>query len=193
MDAPIPPAVFGHAPQQPYAYDPDLAKKELAEAGHADGIKTSLMWFKDTGPLATELAQSIISAWAKVGVIVEPQQIEKAAWIKRLTALDWDIELQVNTVTTGDADYTLGRLYTSEANRMGYKNKELDGILTEARTTSDQERRKSLYGRACEIIWRDAVGVFPAALAATYGLRSTVQQFVPVANSQPEFRAVTTS
>jgi len=96
-------------------------------------------------------------------------------------------------VTTGDADYTLGRLYTSEANRMGYKNKELDGILTEARTTSDQERRKSLYGRACEIIWRDAVGVFPAALAATYGLRSTVQQFVPVANSQPEFRAVTTS
>ena len=157
------------------------------------GISTSMMWFKDTGPLATELAQSFISAWAKVGVIVEPQQIEKAAWIKRLTALDWDIELQVNTVTTGDADYTLGRLYTSEANRMGYKNKKLDGILADARSTPDQDRRKSLYGRACEIIWQDAVGVFPAALSATYGLRSTVQSFVPSANSQPEFRTVSTS
>ncbi|MGP3929212.1 ABC transporter substrate-binding protein [Nonomuraea sp. KM88] len=190
MDAPIPSAVFGHAPQKPYEYDPDLARRELAEAGHGSGIRTSMMWFKDTGPLATELAQSIISAWAKVGVVVEPQQIEKAAWLKRLTALDWDIELQVNTVTTGDADYTLGRLYTSEANRMGYANKELDGILAKAKATSDQDERKSLYGRACEIIWRDAVGVFPAALAATYGLRSTVAGFVPAANSQPEFRTV---
>ncbi|WP_326826485.1 ABC transporter substrate-binding protein [Streptosporangium sp. NBC_01756] len=193
MDAPIPSAVFGHAGQQPYEYDPDLAKRELAEAGHSSGIRTSMMWFKDTGPLATELAQSIISAWAEVGVIVEPQQIEKAAWIKRLTALDWDIELQVNTVTTGDADYTLGRLYTSDANRMGYSSKELDGILAEARSTSDQDRRESLYGRACEIIWRDAVGVFPAALSSTYGLRSTVQGFVPAANSQPAFRTVSTA
>ncbi|GAA4234398.1 peptide/nickel transport system substrate-binding protein [Streptosporangium album] len=193
MDAPIPSAVFGHASQQPYEYDPELARRELAEAGYSSGIRTSMMWFKDTGPLATELAQSIISAWAKVGVTVEPQQIEKAAWIKRLTALDWDIELQVNTVTTGDADYTLGRLYTSDANRMGYSNKKLDGILAEARSTSDQDRRGSLYGQACEIIWRDAVGVFPAALSSTYGLRSTVQGFVPAANSQPEFRAVSTA
>ncbi|MER6004846.1 ABC transporter substrate-binding protein [Nonomuraea angiospora] len=193
MDAPIPSAVFGHAPQQPYDYDPDLAKRELAEAGHGSGIRTSMMWFKDTGPLATELAQSIISAWAKVGVVVEPQQIEKAAWLKRLTALDWDIELQVNTVTTGDADYTLGRLYTSEANRMGYRNKELDGILAKARSTSGQDERKSLYAQACEIIWRDAVGVFPAALSSTYGLRSSVARFVPAANSQPEFRTVSTA
>ncbi|MFC5823415.1 ABC transporter substrate-binding protein [Nonomuraea insulae] len=193
MDAPIPSAVFGHAPQEPYAYDPELAKRELAEAGYGSGIRTSMMWFKDTGPLATELAQSIISAWAKVGVVVEPQQIEKAAWIKRLTALDWDIELQVNTVTTGDADYTLGRLYTSQANRMGYRNDKLDGILAKARSTSDQEERKSLYGQACEIIWRDAVGVFPAALSSTYGVRSTVAGFVPVANSQPEFRTVSTA
>ncbi|GAA3660641.1 ABC transporter substrate-binding protein [Nonomuraea antimicrobica] len=190
MDAPIPSSVFGHAPQQPYAHDPDLAKKELAEAGYADGIRTSMMWFRDTGPLATELAQSFISAWAKVGVVVEPQQIEKAAWIKRLTALDWDIELQVNTVTTADADYTLGRLYTSEANRMGYANKELDAILAQAKSTADQERRKALYGQACEIIWSDAVGVFPASLAATYGVRSTVKNFRPAGNSQPEFRTV---
>jgi len=193
MDAPIPAAVFGHASQQPYEYDPELAKRELAEAGYASGIRTSMMWFKDTGPLATELAQSLISAWAKVGVTVEQQQIEKAAWIKRLTALDWDIELQVNTVTTGDADYTLGRLYTSTANRMGYANKELDGILAQARSTADQEKRKSLYAQACEIIWRDAVGVFPAALSSTYGLRSTVKGFSPAANSQPEFRTVSTA
>jgi peptide/nickel transport system substrate-binding protein len=193
MDAPIPSSVFGHAPQQPYTHDPGLARRLLAEAGHASGIRTSMMWFKDTGPLATELAQSIISAWAEVGVAVEPQQIEKAAWIKRLTALDWDIELQVNTVTTGDADYTLGRLYTSAANRMGYRNKRLDGILSDARATSDQDERRSLYGRACEIIWRDAVGVFPAELSSTYGLRSTVAGFAPAANGQPGFRTVSTA
>jgi peptide/nickel transport system substrate-binding protein len=193
MTAPIPSTVFGHAAQQPYVYDPDLARRELAEAGLPDGFRTSLMWFGSTGPLAGELAQALISGWAEIGVTVEPQRLEKAEWLRRLNALEWDMDLQTNTVTTGDADFTLGRLYTSEANRMGYANPELDDVLQEAHEVSDQSRRDELYAQACKTIWDDAVGIFPAGLNSTYGVRDSVEGFVPAPSNQPELRGVTLS
>ncbi|PXY22131.1 ABC transporter substrate-binding protein [Prauserella muralis] len=191
MTAPIPSTVFGHAPQQPYEHDPDAAKRDLAAAGLGDGFRTSLMWFSDTGPLADALAQAMISDWAKVGVTVEPQNLEKAEWLRRLNAKEFDMDLQINTVTTGDADFTLGRLYDSQADRMGYRNPRLDGILRRAHQDSDRRTRGRLYGQACKIIWDDAVGIFPAALISTYGLRSTVEGFEPVPSNQPDLRGVT--
>ncbi|RBM21697.1 ABC transporter substrate-binding protein [Prauserella sp. PE36] len=191
MTAPIPSTVFGHAPQEPYRHDPDAAKRELADAGLADGFRTSLMWFSDTGPLADALAQAMISDWAKIGVTVEPQNVEKAEWLRRLNAKEFDMDLQINTVTTGDADFTLGRLYDSDADRMGYRNPELDTILRQAHRDSDRGRREELYSRACKIVWDDAVGMFPAALISTYGLRSTVEGFEPAASNQPDLRGVT--
>lgn len=193
MDAPIPSTVFGYAGQTPYAHDPDKAKQLLTQAGYPDGLQTTLLWYGNTGPLATDLAQAMISDWAKVGVKVTPNQVEKATWTKRLNALEFDMDFQTNTVLTGDADYTLGRLYTSKADRMGYKNPTLDGILANASATTDQSQRASLYAQACKIIWDDAVGVFPAALTATYAVRSDVQNFTPVASTDPTFAGVTVS
>lgn len=191
MTAPIPSTVFGHAAQEPYRYDPDAARKELADAGLAGGFRTSLMWFSGTGPLADALAQAMISDWAKIGVTVEPQNVEKAEWLQRLNSKDFDMDLQINTVTTGDADFTLGRLYDSAADRMGYANPELDTILRQAHSESDQDKRGTLYAQACKIVWDDAVGIFPAALISTYGLRSSVEGFEPVPSNQPDLRGVT--
>jgi peptide/nickel transport system substrate-binding protein len=190
MRAPIPATVFGYAEQPPYAHDPGAARRALREAGLGEGFTTSMMWFDATGPLARELAQSMISSWAEIGVTVRPQSIEKAQWLQRLNSLDWDMELQTNTVTTGDAAFTLGRLYTSKAERMGYRNPELDGILAAAGREADERRREELYGRACRIIWSDAVGIFPAALTTAYGLRSDLAGFTPAANNQPDLSAV---
>jgi len=191
MTAPIPSAVFGSAPQQPYAYDPDKARQLLSDAGLAGGFNTSLMWFTSSGPLVSELAQALISGWSKVGVKVEAQQIEKATWLTRLNTLDWDMDLQTNTVTTGDADFTIGRLYTSKANRMGYKNPDLDAVLTKARESSEQNERKTLYAQACKTIWDDAVGIFPATITTAYGLRTSLTGFTPAPSNQPDLSQVT--
>ncbi|GAA3938224.1 ABC transporter substrate-binding protein [Actinomadura viridis] len=190
MRAPIPAGVFGFAEQRPYAHDPAAARRALRDAGLGGGFTTSMMWFDATGPLARELAQTMISSWAEIGVTVRPQSIEKAQWLQRLNSLDWTMELQTNTVTTGDAAFTLGRLYTSKANRMGYKNAELDAILAAAGRETGEARRRELYGRACAIIWDDAVGVFPAALTTAYGLRSELSGFTPAADNQPDLSAV---
>jgi peptide/nickel transport system substrate-binding protein len=190
MDAPIPSGVFGSAPQQPYSYDPDAARQLLAQAGLGGGFSTSLMWFATSGPLISQLAQALISGWAKVGIKVEAQQIEKATWLERLNKLDWDMDLQTNTVTTGDADFTLGRLYTSSANRMGYHNADLDTVLAKARASTDQDERKTLYAQACKTIWDDAVGIFPATMTTAYAVRDSLQGFEPAPSNQPDLSAV---
>lgn len=191
MDAPIPSSVFGSATQQPYSYDPDKARKLLTDAGLPNGFETSLMWFPTSGPLISELAQAMISNWEEIGIKVQAQQIEKATWLERLNKLDWDLELQTNTVTTGDADFTLGRLYTSSANRMGYQNPQLDKVLADARATSDPAERESLYAEACKIIWEDAVGIFPATIITVYALRDSLKGFTPVPSNQPDLSKVT--
>ena len=91
---------------------------------------------------------------------------------------EWDLNLQTNTTGTGDADFTLNRLYTCAAMRMGYCNEELDSILADARASLDPEERIALYEQASQIIWDDAVGVFPADLKINAAYQDDVVGFV---------------
>lgn len=188
--APIPSTVFGFAPQTPYAYDPEKAQSLLAEAGFPDGFETTLQWNPGSGPQDRELVLAMISYWDAIGVRVENLEKERAVWLEDLVALNWDMNFQTNTVRTGDADFTLRRLYVSAANRNGYANAELDKILTDAAAASDQEERERLYADACRIIWDEAVGIFPFDLIENYVYRTGIEGFVPVPSAIPEFETV---
>lgn len=185
--APITSSVFGYAPQEPYPYDPDEARRLLADAGLPDGFSTHVMWAQGVAPQARAIAETFASYWNEVGVSVELQELEQAQWLDRLLALDWDMNLQNAATATGDADYSLGRLYTTDANRIGYSNPELDTILEQARAVTDQDQRAELYAQACKIIWDDAVGIFPIQMLATYGVRDDIRGLEPAPNNQPDF------
>jgi peptide/nickel transport system substrate-binding protein len=191
--APIPSTVFGFAPQTPYAYDPELARSLLAEAGFPDGFQTSIIWNPGSGPQDRELMLTMISYWAEIGVQVENLEQERALWLENLLALEWDMDFQTNTVRSGDADFTLRRLYVSSANRLGYANPDLDVILNDAAAASDQAQRAELYAEACRIIWEDAAGIFPFELVENYVYRDRVQGFVAPPSAIPIFEKVTVS
>ena len=169
----------GTPPQTPYKYDVAKAKQLLAEAGKPNGFETSFIWYSGAGPQDREIGQAMISYWAAIGVKVKSDEQERATWLDNLIKLNWDMDFQTNAVTTGDADFTLGRLYHSRANRNGYKNPDLDKLLDDAAAASDQNKRKDLYAQAQKIIWDDAVGIFPFDLLATFAYRKTVEGFVP--------------
>ncbi len=188
--SPITQAVFGSTKLEPYAYDPELAKKLLAEAGHPDGISTTIQWPLAGGPNIRAMAQAFISSWEKVGIKVQPLEKERATWLKDFGALNWDMNLQTNTTGTGDADFTLNRLYTCDAKRMGYCNKELDSILAKARASLDQDERKTLYAQASKTIWDEAVGIFPVDLKNNYAVRDNVKGLEMPVSGRPDFSLV---
>jgi peptide/nickel transport system substrate-binding protein len=189
--APIPSTVFGYAAQTSYAYDPNKAKQLLADAGLGSGFEAGTIWNPGSGPQDRELIQAMISDWSAIGVRVNTQEMERAVWIDNLTKLNWDMDFQTNAVTTGDADFTLGRLYHSRANRNGYKNPDLDKLLDEAASSVDQNQRKDLYAQANKIIWDDAAGIFPFELLNVYAYRKRVSSFVPSSSPILSFTTVT--
>jgi len=188
--APIAQAVFGAPDLEQYEYDPDRARELLAEAGLPDGFDASMQWPREGGPNIRSLGQAFISGWADVGINIEPLEKERAQWLADFGALEWDLNLQTNATGTGDADFTLNRLYTCAADRLGYCNPELDELLAQARASLDQDEREQLYAEASQIMWDDAVAIFPADIKANAAYRSNVQGFELPANGRPNFATV---
>lgn len=190
-NSPIPQPVFGSGDElQQYRYDPALARQLLAEAGYSNGFKTSIQWNSECCPNIRAMTQAMVSYWRDIGVEVELLEKERAVWLADLLALNWELNIQTNTVLTGDADFTLGRLYTTQANRLGYSNQAVDQWLADARSALDQNVRADLYARAARQIWEDAAGIFPLDLLASFAWRDNVVGFVPVANDLPRFDVV---
>lgn len=188
--APIPSTVFGFAAQTPYNYDPAKAKQLLADAGYTGANEFQMIMTPGGGPQIREIAQALVSYWNAVGIKAKVAEQENAIWLDNLLKLNWDMDLQTNTVTSGDADYTLRRLYTTAANRNGYGNPELDKILNDAAESVDQKKRADLYAQANKIIWDDAVGLFPFELFQNFAYNKKVQGFVAVPDEVPSFFGV---
>jgi len=172
--AAVPSTVFGYSKQSPYPYDPSKAKALLAQAGYPNGFSTSLMWETGMAPYLDTMAAAFVSAWSKVGVNVTLQPLAPATWLSNLDSLNFAMDEQSNTVATGDADYTLGRLYTSTADRFGFKNAYLTSLLMDARGSVNITLRQKLYSEAIAFIWKQALGVFPVQTNSVFVERSNV-------------------
>lgn len=189
-DSPISPTVLGYAPQEPVAYDPEAAKAALDAAGF--DYSTVIRWQFSQANFRN-FVDAVVSDLADIGVTVEPQEKEQAVFLEDLLALNWDMNLQQIGSQGFDAATNLGRLYTCEANRMGYCNEELDQILAEAGSTSDTAQREELYAQAIDIIWNDGVGMYPMFVEQPYAWRTGVEGFEPVSDGVPYFDEVTVS
>ncbi|MGW4909865.1 ABC transporter substrate-binding protein [Streptomyces sp. NPDC004270] len=188
-DAPVTGVVLGHVPQTPVAYDPAAAKAALTAAGFDFSKKLRLQFANDE---FRPFIQAVVSDLQKAGVQADPLEKEQATFTEDLIALKWDINFQQLATPSYDAASNLGRLYTCAANRMGYCNKQLDGLLASAGATADKTKRTDLYGRASQIIWRDAVGMYPMSVSIAYAWNSDLKGFVPDASGLPDFATVRT-
>lgn len=164
----VAPPVFGHAPQEPVEHDPDGARQILDDADFDFDATYELQL---RGTEFQEFAQAVTSDLREIGVQVEAVEKEPGVWLDDLLALEWDINLQSVSVPSLDAATNVGRLYTCEAERTGYCDEDLDELLAQADSVADPEERESLYVEATEIIWDEAVGMFPMFPQIVYAWR----------------------
>lgn len=147
-DAIIAPGVFGYYSTGVREYDPEKAKDLLAEAGYPDGFTTSL-WVNDNQS-RIEMCQAVQNMFQQIGVECSMEVIEFGSFISRTTAGEHDMAYFGWTTSSADADYTYYSLEHSTqqgaaGNRSFIADPEVDALIEEARTNSDDAVRTETY------------------------------------------------
>ena len=160
----VPPGYFGHVPMHFPEYDPEMAKKLLAEAGYPNGftIKNYFISKSFFYPKVLTLAQEQLK---KVGINVELQIVEHATFHENIRKNLNPFVLYGGTRIT-DADPWLSLFFESSeipdpatgnkgTNFAHYKG--MDDLLAAGRTERDVKKRAAIYAEAQKRLERDLV------------------------------------
>ena len=169
LTAPLPSSQWGWDDSlKGYGYDPEKAKKLLADAGYPNGFETELLSYSSPrgyNPAGAELAVAIQGYLAKVGVKANVRKQEMAAFLGEVRSGKYtQMFLSGFSGDNGDPDNFLWSLFASPAMPVGdtshYKNAEVDKLLAEGRVVTDQAKRIEIYKKAQKIILDEAPWIF---------------------------------
>lgn len=140
-------------------YDLDLAKEKLNEAGMPDGFEFSVDI--NSAPQTLRMAELIQSSVGSVGIQMEIQQQESAAFTERLRSKVFQAAIGSWTPRP-DVDGTIYQHFHTDglANWVSYSNPEVDEILDQTRNTPLGDERAELFRQAERIIVNDAPWAF---------------------------------
>ncbi|MBO9521375.1 MAG: hypothetical protein J7518_07545 [Nocardioidaceae bacterium] len=131
-------------PDAHYSYDPEGAKKLLAEAGHPDGFSFTALYSESRpGPHVDDVAVLIQADLKKVGIDMKLQRVTGAAEFfqlvreHRFEAVFYSDSTFVGDAAYGAAAFTLS---TSNINTFGYDNPAYDKAVFAARAAEGAER-----------------------------------------------------
>jgi dipeptide transport system substrate-binding protein len=182
----VPPTLFGHdASLKPRTYDPEGAKKLLAEAGHPGGGFKVDLWaipvVRGYMPNGKRAAEMIQADWAKIGVEANIVTYEWGEYLKRARAGEGDVVMLGGTWDYPDPSEQLLR-FTCEAIKSGgnnshWCNQAYSDAVMKANLTTDISKRSELYIAAQKIFYDEAAGVMFADPKAFVPMRKNVSGF----------------
>ncbi|WP_042478870.1 glutathione ABC transporter substrate-binding protein [Bacillus ndiopicus] len=192
--SPISPGVFGYTEDvTPTEYNIEEAKALLAEAGYADGFKTTI-WTNDN-PARQNVAIVLQQALKELNIEVNIEVLEWGAYLEKTAAGEHDMFILGWSNSTGDADYGLYALFHSSqhgdpGNRAFYTNPEVDKLLDAGRREADQDARLNIYKDAIKIISDDAPMAFVLHPSILTGVSDKVTGFRVTADSMYHLKDV---
>ena len=165
----VPDGVANYSSPDGLPFDPEQARKLLAEAGFPGGKgfpRIQYTFFsaagggaKIHGKVGVELQQM----WRDVlGVEVELRQIERKVFYSSQSKLDYDVSTSSWIGDYNDANTFLD-MFTSNSgnNRTGWKNPRYDALINEANQQTDLKKRAEIFRQAETILIVEDAPIVP--------------------------------
>lgn len=172
-------STFGFNPEiETPQYDPDLARRMLAEAGYPNGITVNFDYTNGRYPQDSEISQLLASQLEEAGVTVNQNVLESGEFLNRLVTLGLKDLFYSGSLTPPDAhdayaSYTCGFRYAY------YCNEEFDRLYFEAAVTTDAEARQATYNQLAEILANDAHVIPMFVMNDLYAHRAGITGWTP--------------
>ncbi|WEJ08598.1 ABC transporter substrate-binding protein [Sinorhizobium prairiense] len=194
---PVPPTMWSYNDAiEDDKFDPEVAKKMLAEAG----VKNLSMkiWAMPVSrpymPNARRAAELMQADLANIGVKAEIVTMDWGEYWKRSAAKDRDGAVTLGWTGTGDPNDFFYTLLSCGAvggnNRAQWCNKEFDELVTKARESGDRAERIKLYEQAQVVFKREAPWLTIAHSLIAVPMRKNVDGFIQMPTSDFIFTEV---
>lgn len=164
----LPDGVSGHVSDLPaIAYDPEGAKRLLAEAGYPQGFRIQLNGPNDRYINDARIIQAIGQMWTRIGVRTAVEAQPWTTFVGRAARQDYSAHL-IGWGSNPDGTHPLRNIIATvsrergwgASNRGRYSNPQVDGLLEQALAELDSEKREQLAVDAMRIAMQD-VAVVP--------------------------------
>lgn len=177
---PATPNAFGYNPDlKPYPYDPEKAKRLLAEAGFANGFRFTLQLVvggtAGDGPIMQQAALDL----AKVGVQMDIQPMPSQQLIRGIQQGDWNGEafgMDFGTAPTMDALRPM-RLHSCWWRHPWFCDEGVMPLIERVRGTFDLEERRKLTQQLMAELRDTAPGIFLFENVFHWGVAARVADF----------------
>ncbi len=165
----MPEGFFGVSPNlKPEAFDPEGAKKLLAEAGYPDGFGITLHGPNNRYVNDDQVVQAVAQMLTRVGIATRVEALPFSVYLSRAHKLEFSVALLGWGVTTGEATYPLRSLVATYSQAKGfgtfnwgrYSNPQMDALLEQGLATVDNAKREKLLQQATELVINDT-GLIP--------------------------------
>jgi peptide/nickel transport system substrate-binding protein len=171
----LPEGFFGVSPKlKPVAYDPNGAKKLLAEAGLPNGFRLTIHSPNDRYPNDAKTAEAVGQMLSRIGIDTQVVTMTQGVFFREASTGSPEKGPKFSFILvgwgsgTGETSSPLKSLlgtFNQEkgmgtANRGRYSNPQVDKLINDALATVDDSKRAGLLARAAEVAIED-VGIIP--------------------------------
>ncbi len=156
------------------AFDPEAAKKLLAEAGWADGFQLTIAGPNDRLVNDAQIVQAVGQMLSRVGIVAKVETLPMAAYAPRGAKGEYSFGLIGFGSSTGESSAILRAIIACTDPKTGgglynwsfYCNRDVDAFLAKALATVDDGARADLLRKAAHLAV-DTVAIIPLHFQAT--------------------------
>jgi peptide/nickel transport system substrate-binding protein len=141
---------------------PDIAKATdlLAQAGHGDGLTVEYLGLPQY-PELLKTGEVVREQLKQIGITMNIKQVDVSVWFNDFVKGNYQITsaYQERTIDP-DNFYALVVRTGGDINTTGYSNPQVDQLIDQARTSTDDDARKGLYQQVRQIVFDEAPIIF---------------------------------